>query len=235
MVSELFPLTLSGLSVRKRGKSVLGPIDLMIDQGGPTMVIGPNGSGKTTLLRVMHGIERISEGTVSWAQPDQANHAYVFQSPVVLRRSVAENLSYPLELLKTPKPKIKTAVDHWIERTGLTRVKDHPATRLSGGERQKLAIARALIRDPEVLFLDEPCSNLDGQSTREIEALLLEATAAGTRIIMATHDMGQARRLASEVIFVMSGRIVEMGPAHDLFGAPKTAELKAFLKGDILV
>jgi tungstate transport system ATP-binding protein len=114
-------------------------------------------------------------------------------------------------------------------------VKDHPATRLSGGERQKLAIARALIRDPEVLFLDEPCSNLDGQSTREIETLLLEAAAAGTRIIMATHDMGQARRLASEVIFVMSGRIVEMGLAHDLFDAPKTAELKAFLKGDILI
>ena len=235
MVSEMFPLTLSNLSVRRRGKTVLGPIDLVIDQGGPMMVIGPNGSGKTTLLRVMHGIERISEGTATWAQSDQANHGYVFQSPVVLRRSVAENLSYPLQLINTPKPQIKTAVDHWIDRTGLTKVKDGSATRLSGGERQKLAIARALIRDPDVLFLDEPCSNLDGQSTREIEALLLATAAAGTRVIMATHDMGQARRLASGVLFVMGGRIIETGSAPDIFSTPKTAELKAFLKGDILI
>ena len=234
-MSEMFPLTLSNLSVRRRGKTVLGPIDLVIDQGGPMMVIGPNGSGKTTLLRVMHGIERISEGTATWAQSDQANHGYVFQSPVVLRRSVAENLSYPLQLINTPKPQIKTAVDHWIDRIGLTKVKDGSATRLSGGERQKLAIARALIRDPDVLFLDEPCSNLDGQSTREIEALLLATAAAGTRVIMATHDMGQARRLASGVLFVMGGRIIETGSATDIFSAPKTAELKAFLKGDILI
>jgi tungstate transport system ATP-binding protein len=234
-VSQMFPLTLSNLSVRRRGKSVLGPIDLVVDQGGPLMVIGPNGSGKTTLLRVMHGIERISEGTATWAQSDQANHGYVFQSPVVLRRSVAENLSYPLELINTPKPQIKTAVDHWIERIGLTKVKERSATRLSGGERQKLAIARALIRDPDVLFLDEPCSNLDGQSTREIEALLLETAATGTRVIMATHDMGQARRLASDVVFVMGGRIVETGSAPDIFSVPKTGELKAFLKGDILI
>ena len=235
MVSEMFPLTLSNLSVRRRGKTVLGPIDLVIDQGGPMMVIGPNGSGKTTLLRVMHGIERISEGTATWAQSDQANHGYVFQSPVVLRRSVAENLSYPLQLINTPKPQIKTAVDYWIDRIGLTKVKDGSATRLSGGERQKLAIARALIRDPDVLFLDEPCSNLDGQSTREIEALLLATAAAGTRVIMATHDMGQARRLASGVLFVMGGRIIETGSAPDIFSAPKTAELKTFLKGDILI
>ena len=235
MVSEMFPLTLSNLSVRRRGKTVLGPIDLVIDQGGPMMVIGPNGSGKTTLLRVMHGIERISEGTATWAQSDQANHGYVFQSPVVLRRSVAENLSYPLQLINTPKPQIKTAVDHWIDRIGLTKVKDGSATRLSGGERQKLAIARALIRDPDVLFLDEPCSNLDGQSTREIEALLLATAAAGTRVIMATHDMGQARRLASGVLFVMGGRIIETGSAPDIFSTPKTSELKAFLKGDILI
>jgi tungstate transport system ATP-binding protein len=199
------------------------------------MVIGPNGSGKTTLLRAMHGIERISEGRVTWAQPHQANHAYVFQSPIVLRRSVVENLSYPLQLLDKPKPEIKAAVEHWIERIGLTKVKDYSATRLSGGERQKLAIARALIRNPDVLFLDEPSANLDGHSTREIEALLLETAAGGTRIIMATHDMGQARRLASDVVFVMGGHIIETGQAADLLNAPKTTELRGFLKGDILI
>ena len=233
-MNNMFPLTLSNLSVRHRGKTVLGPIDLVIDQGGPTMVIGPNGSGKTTLLRVMHGIEHISEGTVDWAQPDHANHAYVFQSPVVLRRTVAENLSYPLSLINLPKLEINAAVEYWIERIGLGKVANRSATRLSGGERQKLAIARALIRNPEVLFLDEPCSNLDGQSTREIETLLLKTATAGTRVIMATHDMGQARRLAADVIFMKSGRIAETGLAPDVFDAPQTPDLQAFLKGDIL-
>ncbi|MDB4074461.1 ATP-binding cassette domain-containing protein [Ascidiaceihabitans sp.] len=152
----------------------------------------------------------------------------------MLRRTVAENLSYPLDLIKRPKPEINTAVNYWIERIGLGKVANRSATRLSGGERQKLAIARALIRDPEVLFLDEPCSNLDGQSTREIETLLLETAAAGTRIIMATHDMGQARRLAADVIFMKSGRIAETGLAPDVFDAAQTPDLQAFLKGDIL-
>jgi len=230
----MFPLNLVDLSVRRRGKLVLGPIDLVIDQGGPTMVIGPNGSGKTTLLRVMHGIERISEGAADWAKPDHANHSYVFQSPVVLRRSVAENLSYPLHLVKFTKLEINAAVEYWIERIGLGKVANRSAACLSGGERQKLAIARALIRGPEVLFLDEPCSNLDGQSTREIETLLLETATAGTRVIMATHDMGQARRLAADVIFMKSGRIAETGLAPVVFNAPKTPDLQAFLKGDIL-
>ena len=233
-MSNMFPLTLSKLSVRRRGKTVLGPIDLVIDQGGPTMVIGPNGSGKTTLLRVMHGIERISEGTAEWAEPDHANHAYVFQSPVVLRRTVAENLSYPLRVIKRAKPEINSAVEYWIEQIGLGKVANRSATRLSGGERQKLAIARALIRNPEVLFLDEPCSNLDGQSTREIETLLLETAKAGTRIIMSTHDMVQARRLAADIIFMKSGHIAEKGLAPDVFSTPQTPELQAFLKGDIL-
>jgi tungstate transport system ATP-binding protein len=137
-------------------------------------------------------------------------------------------------LLKAPRAEIDRAVEYWIERIGLEAVKDRSATRLSGGERQKLAIARALIRNPEVLFLDEPSANLDGPSTREIEALLSEAAKAGTRIIMATHDMGQARRLADDVLFLKSGRIVEQGPAARLLETPQTPELAAFLKGDIL-
>lgn len=233
-MSNMFPLTMSKLAVRRRGRILLGPIDLVIEQGGPTMVIGPNGSGKTTLLRVMHGIERISSGTITWAQSDQSNHAYVFQSPVVLRRSVAQNLSYPLELLKRPRAEIDKAVGHWLERIGLVSVKEYAAPRLSGGERQKLAIARALIRNPEVLFLDEPCANLDGQSTREIETLVKEVAADGTRIIMTTHDMGQARRMAADVIFMNGGKIAEIGSANALFERPQTQELRAFLKGDIL-
>lgn len=233
-MSLLFPLTLSQICVRRRGKTILGPIDFTLNQGGPLIVIGPNGSGKTTLLRVMHGIERINDGTLDWAAHDPAKHSYVFQQPTVLRRTVAQNLAYPLELASVPKPKIETTCSLWLDRINMRDMAKIPATRLSGGERQKLAIARALIRKPDLLFLDEPTANLDGHTTREIETLLQNANAAGTRIVMATHDMGQARRLAADILFVKDGKIHEQGPAPQIFSTPQTPELTAFLKGDIV-
>ena len=124
-------------------------------------------------------------------------------------------------------------VDHWLARIGLEALRNGQATRLSGGERQKLAIARALIRKPDVLFLDEPCANLDGHATREIEALLYEVASAGTRLVMATHDMGQARRLANDLVFLLDGKIHELGPAA-IFDRPATGALAAFLRGDIV-
>lgn len=234
-MSALFPLTLQDVLVRRKGKQVLGPVGLVLNPTGPTIVVGPNGSGKTTLLRVLHGIERVNKGRVTWHLDDPSRHAFVFQSPIVMRRSVAENLAYPLRLLNRPKVEVKQAVDDWLLRIGLDAVRDSPAPRLSGGERQKLAIARALIRKPDVLFLDEPCANLDGHATREIEAILQEATASGTHLIMATHDMGQARRLAHDLLFVLGGTIHEKGLASDLFAAPNTNELAAFLRGDIVL
>lgn len=234
-MSAEFPLTLTGIHVRRQSKMVLGPIDLVLGAKGVTVIIGPNGSGKTTLLRVMHGIERLSSGQINWSKNDPAKHAFVFQSPVVLRRTVADNLAYPLQLLKIPKTQITAHVNDWLERIGLSHAHRSPALRLSGGERQKLAIARALIRQPDVLFLDEPCANLDGHSTGDIEALLREAAANGTRLVMATHDMGQARRLADDLVFMLDGKIRETGNARDLFSAPQSAELAAFLRGDIVL
>lgn len=234
-MSQMFPLKMSEVTVCRGGKTLLGPINFTLTDDGPTIILGPNGSGKTTLLRVMHGIERISSGAALWMREDQARQAYVFQTPIVLRRSVVENLRYPMTLVGTPHPEIHEAVDHWVARIGLNDVRDTPATRLSGGERQKLAIARALIRKPEVLFLDEPCANLDGHATREIEELLQETVAKGTAIVMATHDLGQARRLARNVIFMVGGQIVETGPAPDIFDAPDFPDLRAFLRGDIVI
>lgn len=233
-MTQMFPLTLDQVLVRRRGKAVIGPTDLVLQPDGPTIIIGPNGSGKTTLLRVMHGIERVTSGTVTWQHNDPSQHAFVFQSPIVLRRSVYENLAYPLRLIQTPKPEVAQAVDHWLERIGLADMRHSPALRLSGGERQKLAIARALIRKPQVLFLDEPCANLDGHATREIEALLQEATAAGTRLVMSTHDMGQARRLARDIVFMLGGKVHDVGDAETLFTSPANKELSAFLRGDIV-
>ncbi|WP_300035108.1 ATP-binding cassette domain-containing protein [uncultured Roseobacter sp.] len=237
MVTSILPLVLENTSVRRRGKRLIGPVDYALAPEGLTIIIGPNGSGKTTLLRVMHGVERISEGRVRWAVPDehaQHHQAYVFQTPIMLRRSVGDNLRYPLHLVKTPRAETEAAVSDWLERIDLQDRMKLQATRLSGGEKQRLALARALIRRPQVLFLDEPCANLDGASTRAIEALLSDALAAGTRIVMTTHDLGQARRLASDAVFMLHGKIGASGPAPQFFDAPESAELGAFLRGDIV-
>jgi len=233
-VTQMLPLTLTDVIVRRRGKRIIGPVTHRLEQGPPTIVIGPNGSGKTTLLRVMHGIERISTGQVNWTHDAPDQQAFVFQSPIVLRRTVDENLAYPLRLAGVDKAEIVSRVTTWLARIGLDAFANTAVTRLSGGERQKPAIARALIRTPQVLFLDEPCANLDGHTTREIEALLSETAAAGTRLIMATHNMGQARRLAGDVIFMLNGKIHESGAANYIMNTPQTSELKAFLQGDIV-
>ncbi len=237
MVEDPLSVTLRSAVVSRRGKRLLGPIDHTLASDGFTIVLGPNGAGKTTLLKILHGVERLSEGSVEWSVSAEEAHqsqAYVFQTPIMLRRTVAQNLAYPLKLSKTPKAEIARRITDWAERIGMSDALDRPAPRLSGGEKQKLALARALIRRPRVLFLDEPCANLDGRSTREIETLLLGAYTAGTRIIMTTHNIGQAKRLATDLLFLLNGRLQDSGKAPNFFTEPSTAQTKAFLEGDIV-
>ena len=237
VVMEMFPLRLDAAEVRSRGKRLIGPIDLELSGVGVTVVIGPNGSGKTSFLRMLHGITRLSHGAITWSCPEpaaRAQQAFVFQTPVVLRRSVLDNLAYPLRLQGLARKPARARARGWADRIGLGHALDRPATRLSGGERQKLTLARALIRNPRLLFLDEPCAALDGAATREIEAILVAAAAAGTRIIMSTHNLGQARRLGTEIVFLLDGRVHEVGPAHEFLDHPKTPEAGQFLRGDIV-
>ena len=237
MVSSLFPMQVRGAATRRRGKRLVGPVDMDWDGQGTRVVLGPNGSGKTTLLRLLHGIARLHEGQITWAcgtEPARHAQAFVFQRPVMLRRSVVENLMYPLTLRGVSKDKARGQAETWAVKVGLGDHLSRPAPVLSGGEQQKLAIARALIGGPELVFLDEPTASLDGRATREIEGILQDAVASGTRLILATHDMGQARRLAQDVVFLLHGRVHESGPAEGFFDAPRTAEARAFLKGDIV-
>lgn len=237
MVMPILPVTMSGAVVKRRGKVLLGPVDLTISDKGFTIVMGPNGAGKTTFLRGLHGLERLAQGGVTWQVPlvdARGRQAFVFQSPIMLRRSVLDNLTYPLTLRGVPKKKAVARARSWAQRVGLAGACDQQAPNLSGGEKQKLALARALITDPDIVFLDEPCANLDGRATREIEAILRDANAAGTRIVMSTHNMGQAKRLATDVVFLMHGHIVEQGPADAFFEGPKTPQAAALLRGDIV-
>ena len=236
-MTSMMPLVVEKAQVRRRGKVLIGPVNFTLRTPGLTIVMGPNGSGKTSLLRMLHGVVRLADGTVSWTCDEisaRAKQAFVFQNPVMLRRSVCDNLTYPLRIQNVPRKIANAEAERWAARIGLTQVLTRSAAVLSGGEKQKLALARALIRKPEVLFLDEPCASLDGRATREIETLLLQASADGTRIIMATHDMGQARRLGSEVLFILQGKLHEFSPAEVFFENPKTDAARAFLNGDII-
>lgn len=230
----MFPLTATGAVSRHRGKVLVGPVDLTMTGQGVDVLIGPNGSGKTTLLRLLHGTARLHAGRVDWGQPNQRAQAFVFQRPVMLRRSVLENLIYPLRLRGVRKPTAEDQARDWAGRVGLADMVQRQAPSLSGGEQQKLALARALITAPKVVFLDEPCAALDGRATREVEAILTQAKATGTKLILATHDMGQARRLADHVTFLLGGQVHETGPARAFFDRPNTAQAVAFLNGDIV-
>lgn len=220
-----------------RGKLLVGPIDFMLQHQGITVVIGPNGAGKTTLLHLMHGLQRCSSGSVEWAVPTaqaRQKQAFVFQSPIMMRRKVIDSLAYPLRLKGHDKAQARAKAVEFANSCGLAELHDSWAPMLSGGEKQKLSLARALIIQPEVLFLDEPCANLDGSATREIENMLLAEQAKGTHIVMSTHDMGQAKRLAQEVIFMHKGKVFESGSAAGFFAGPSTPEAAAFVNGDIV-
>lgn len=236
-MSDLFPLDVQGAATGRRGKQLVGPIDLRLEGMDVCVVMGPNGAGKTTLLRLLHGTARLSAGSIRWACPTdeaQQSQAFVFQRPVMLRRNVLDNIAYPLRIRRVPRKTARDRAAAWADRVGLGAMLERPAVVLSGGEQQKLALARALITEPQLLFLDEPCSALDGRAMREIESILCEAKAAGTRLILSTHDQGQARRLADEVLFLLKGRVHEHAPARMFFDRPATPEAQAFLKGDIV-
>ncbi len=234
---SLMPLRLSRAILRQGAATLAGPIDLTVEGRGLSCIIGPNGAGKTSILKMLHGLAPLASGRLDWqggAPGPRAGQGFVFQTPVMLRRSVAENLTYPLRLAGMDRTAARARAGIWLQKVGLAGMGEQPARGLSGGERQKLALARALIREPELLLLDEPCANLDGQATQAIEELLQEARAGGTRIVMTTHDLGQARRLADEVLFIYRGRIHERGPAPGFFSDCETPEAQAFLKGDIV-
>ena len=234
-VVSILPLRLEAVGYGARGTALLTRVDLTVDAGRRLVILGPNGAGKSLLLRLCHGLIRPDAGRVLWARPEMApaRQAMVFQRPVLLRRSVRANLRHALSLARVERRVAEARTDEALERFGLGPVADRPARVLSGGEQQRLAIARAWTLRPEVLFLDEPSAQLDPGAARTIEALIADLSREGVTIIMTTHDLGQARRLAEDVAFLHRGRLIETGPATAFFNAPVSPEARAFLSGDL--
>ena len=218
--------------------TILDNVSLTLDGGPPTILIGPNGSGKTTLLRAAMGLIPTSRGRISWggreaAQPTR--RAIVFQRPAMLRRSATGNVRYALAAAGVPRAARTERATELLALVGLDGLGHRPARRLSGGEQQRLALARALARDPAVLFLDEPTASLDPAATKAIEDIVRSVAARGVKVVMATHDLGEAKRLAGEIVLLHRGRVIESGPADAFFAAPKTDTAKQFIAGELLV
>lgn len=235
--AELSPppaLSFSSVEFIHQGKPLLGPCSFTLDGSGPTMVMGPNGAGKSLLLRLAHGLLTPSSGRIAWSCDHTPKQAMVFQTPVLLRRSALANLTHALAVNKVPRQHRKQLAREALARFGLTAIADTPARVMSGGEKQRLALARAWVLSHSVLFLDEPTSALDPAAMRAVEAAVQEFHRRGTRIVMTTHDLHQARRLAGDVLFLSGGKVREHTPADAFFTAPTSPEAKAFLSGELV-
>jgi tungstate transport system ATP-binding protein len=236
--AAILPLVVHDLCYEIGGKHLLDGISFRTDAGPRTVVLGPNGAGKSLLLRLCHGLLQPSAGTIAWAgtAPETARRcqAMVFQRPVLLRRSTAANITYVLRLQGIPRRQRRAMTMAALEQAGLLPLAAQPARVLSGGEQQRLALTRAWTLKPQVLFLDEPTASLDPAATQAVEALLDHIHRTDTKIIMTTHDLGQARRLADEVLFLHHGRLLEHAPATAFFSHPQSKEATAFLEGKLL-
>lgn len=238
--SLLFPLHVEELKYKVRDEVLINGLSFTVQETGITAIMGPNGAGKSLTLRLLHGLIEPCSGRISWGavhdlETVRAQQAMVFQKPILLRRTVIDNLRYALKIKgvkdKTAQSKL---IDQALERAKLRALIDNPARQLSGGEQQRLAMARALLHQPAILFLDEPTSSLDPNATKAVEELILAASAEGSKIIMVTHDIGQARRLSDEILFLHDGKLAEQGATSVVLNKPKSVAARQFYGGEIV-
>jgi len=234
---RILPLALRDVCFRVGGRNIIDGVSAEIVPGPNSIILGANGAGKSVLMRLMHGLLTPSSGAITWGDSDPERRrrlqAMVFQRPVLLRRSALANIVYALKMARIARAERERLAVEALESVGLLHLAQRPARVLSGGEQQRLALARAWALHPEVLFLDEPTASLDPSATREIERVIQAFDASGTKIIMATHNLGQARRLGDEVLFIHQGRLVERAPVEQFFAQPAAAEAAAFVKGEL--
>lgn len=232
-------LEVRGVSYEAGGRMLIDQIDLTLRPGALTVILGPNGAGKSLLLRLMHGLlapiagEILFNGAMGTRQA-RRNQAMVFQDPVLLRRSALANITHALKLHGVDREARKARAMAALEAAGLVDLARSPARRLSGGEQQRLALARALATEPDIIFLDEPTASLDPASVKAIEAVIADTHSRGVKVVLVTHDVGQARRLADEIVFLNRGKISEAGLATDFFRKPVSYAARQFLSGEIV-
>ncbi len=237
----MLPLELHQLSFAAGNAEIIRGISARIEAGPRSIILGPNGAGKSVLMRLCHSLLLPTAGRIVWhgamnggkGVDLRRRQAMVFQRPVMLRRSALANVMYGLRLAGKSRNECELRAMDVLEVVGLAQHAQRPARVLSGGEQQRLAIARAWALGPDVLFLDEPTANLDPAATQDIESIINAIHASGTKIIMTTHNLGQARRLGDEILFLSNGRLMEHTPIDRFFREPASAEAATFIKGEI--
>jgi len=231
----MLPLVLDQLCFTVNGRTIIDRVSAEIDAGPRTIILGPNGAGKSVLMRLCHGLLKPTSGNITWrgSNGGRQRQAMVFQRPVMLRRSALANVVYGLKLAGFASRERELRAHDVLEAVGLSHLADRPARTLSGGEQQRIALARAWALNPEVLFLDEPTANLDPGASRDIESIIAQIHASGTKIIMTTHNLGQARRLGAEILFLYQGRLVERAAVEHFFAKPQSAEAASFLREEL--
>jgi tungstate transport system ATP-binding protein len=233
----LLPLTLDDVVFEAGGRRIIDGVSVSLDRCGRTVLLGPNGAGKSVLLRLCHGLLQPTSGEVRWNSDEieggRRRQAMVFQRPVMLRRSALANVTYALKLAHVAPAERGRRATEALSKVGLESVAYRSARVLSGGEQQKLALARVWALHPEILFLDEPTASLDPGAANEVENVIAALHAAGTKIVLVTHNLGQAHRLGDEILFLYQGRLVERTPVGRFFKEPSSSEAARFLDGEL--
>jgi tungstate transport system ATP-binding protein len=231
----MLPLVLQQVSFAVNGRAIIDRVSAEIGGGLRSIILGPNGAGKSVLMRLCHGLLAPTSGSINWrpANGGPRRQAMVFQRPVMLRRSALANVIYGMRLAGIAPRECELRARDVLEAVGLSHLADRPARTLSGGEQQRVALARAWALNPEVLFLDEPTANLDPGAARDIESIIAQIHASGTKIIMSTHNLGQARRLGDEILFLYQGRLAERAPVERFFRQPASPEAASFIRDEI--
>jgi len=235
MGNAFFPLEALGLDVTLGGHPALRGVNLAITGDRRVVVLGSNGAGKSVLLRTLHGLIAPTAGLILWAGEEgrPREQAMVFQRPVMLRRGALANIEYALAVNGHPAAEAGPRAREAIERVGLAHLAKRQARVLSGGEQQRLALARAWALRPRLLFLDEPTSSLDPRAAADVERIVGEIHAAGTAIVMTTHSLGLARRFGDEILFLHEGRLTEATSSDRFFTTPSSVEGASFLQGEL--
>jgi tungstate transport system ATP-binding protein len=234
---SLLPLSLTDVVFAVGSRRIVDGISVRLDAELRTVILGPNGAGKSVLLRLCHGLLKPTSGSIVWNAPEIGDaprrQAMVFQRPVLLRRSALGNVTYALRLAGIPLAQRSNRALEALRMVGLEAYAGRSARILSGGEQQRLALARVWALRPEILFLDEPTASLDPGATHEIENVIGAIHAAGTKIVLVTHNLGQAHRLGDEILFLHQGRLVERAPTDHFLKHPASSEATRFLEGEL--
>ena len=235
--NQHLPLSVKNLAYNKNKSELISNVNLEITGSGSTIILGHNGAGKSLLLKLLHGVIEPTTGSISWNNeaPNTRQYwrSFLLQKPTFFKRSARYNIEFVLEIAETPKHERPARCDEALKICGMGNLGERDAHSLSGGEQQKLSLARAWVLNPDVLLLDEPTVALDPPFTLSFEEIMQRFKQSHTKVIMTTHDLAQAKRLADEIVFIYNGKVLEQSPANQFFQQPTSEEAKKFISGQL--